>query len=482
VDPAGDRTLRLRSTLSLTVLAVLMGVGRAAGQRVQGSVIDQATGVPIVGATVVLLTSDHETQGSVVTDERGRFALRAPDEGTYLLLAQVTGYASVVSEEMELRPEITTQYRLAVAALALTPVEDEPVAMKLETLARALALACENRTDLSTQGILVGVVRDSASVLPLPDVTARLEWTEGGRIASRAVITGEDGQFVFCDVPAGTDRHIRAELGDIASDSDPIEINAGMIKRKDVFLALSDSEHPGDLIGRITDYETGEPVSGARVSIRGTDFTTLTDGSGGYAFANVPWGVYFLVVDHLAYAHQERAIRIMGDRAHEVNLGLVTEAIQLDPIDVKIRSRDWFGGMRGFRARRLRGFGYFVDRQAIERRGAIRVIDILREIPGVNVEMARADSAAIGRTTTQTLFFRNCWRYTPDGRKFATPPVFYLNGVKQMSINLASGDLDTVLPSEIEAIEVYRGPAEVPADFSGSDAGCGVIAIWTKRG
>jgi hypothetical protein len=34
----------------------------------------------------------------------------------------------------------------------------------------------------------------------------------------------------------------------------------------------------------------------------------------------------------------------------------------------------------------------------------------------------------------------------------------------------------------IQGVEIYRGAAEVPGEFSGTDASCGVIVIWTKRG
>ena len=37
-------------------------------------------------------------------------------------------------------------------------------------------------------------------------------------------------------------------------------------------------------------------------------------------------------------------------------------------------------------------------------------------------------------------------------------------------------------PDNIEAIEVYRGPAEVPPQFGGAQSACGVIVLWTRTG
>jgi hypothetical protein len=44
------------------------------------------------------------------------------------------------------------------------------------------------------------------------------------------------------------------------------------------------------------------------------------------------------------------------------------------------------------------------------------------------------------------------------------------------------GDIDRVVPLEwVEAIEVYRRPAEMPAEFL-NDGACGAVGIWTRRG
>lgn len=50
----------------------------------------------------------------------------------------------------------------------------------------------------------------------------------------------------------------------------------------------------GVLRGRVSDERTRAPISGARVSIQGTRFTTLTDSMGEYRFYNVPPGEYDL--------------------------------------------------------------------------------------------------------------------------------------------------------------------------------------------
>jgi outer membrane receptor for ferrienterochelin and colicin len=39
-------------------------------------------------------------------------------------------------------------------------------------------------------------------------------------------------------------------------------------------------------------------------------------------------------------------------------------------------------------------------------------------------------------------------------------------------------DINFVQPSDIGAMEVYRGPAGAPPQY---DSACGVIVIWTKR-
>ena len=46
----------------------------------------------------------------------------------------------------------------------------------------------------------------------------------------------------------------------------------------------------------------------------------------------------------------------------------------------------------------------------------------------------------------------------------------------------ADMDVDFALPGmmEIEAIEVYKGPASVPVTLNATGSACGVVSIWTR--
>lgn len=48
------------------------------------------------------------------------------------------------------------------------------------------------------------------------------------------------------------------------------------------------------------------------------------------------------------------------------------------------------------------------------------------------------------------------------------------------SRTFGSFDLESVLAVDIEAIEMYTGPATVPTDYA-TGSGCGAILIWTRK-
>jgi hypothetical protein len=65
-------------------------------------------------------------------------------------------------------------------------------------------------------------------------------------------------------------------------------------------------------------------------------------------------------------------------------------------------------------------------------------------------------------------------------RRGCLPRVF-LDGIP---VHVADTEMldDLASPEVVEAIEFYRFAPEVPPQFQGADAACGVLVVWTRMG
>jgi hypothetical protein len=55
----------------------------------------------------------------------------------------------------------------------------------------------------------------------------------------------------------------------------------------------------------------------------------------------------------------------------------------------------------------------------------------------------------------------------------------YLDGARYM---VGPSGIDAIDSETVAAIEVYSSAAQVPVEFGGLNARCGVVAIWTRDG
>jgi TonB family protein len=117
--------------------------------------------------------------------------------------------------------------------------------------------------------------------------------------------------------------------------------------------------------------------------------------------------------------------------------------------------------LRGFKERSTKGVGYFITRERLEKLNSFRMVDVIRDVPGVRLRTLR------GGGTSLTLRGAQC------------PPLVFVDG------NPASAgvvDLEMFDLGMVEGIEVYSGLASIPPEFvtaRGIDR-CGVVAIWSK--
>jgi outer membrane cobalamin receptor len=128
--------------------------------------------------------------------------------------------------------------------------------------------------------------------------------------------------------------------------------------------------------------------------------------------------------------------------------------------------------------RGARGLGTLIDREEIERSNAMEVKSLLQRIPGVLVDDRGItfQRCQTGLDGLSAIGGRGAMRSVPPAKVQV-----YIDGVRMTGPNSAD-DAEHVLrivpPTAIQVIEVYRGVAEIPAEFL--DDACAVIAIWTK--
>ncbi|RMF66444.1 MAG: PEGA domain-containing protein, partial [Calditrichaeota bacterium] len=64
----------------------------------------------------------------------------------------------------------------------------------------------------------------------------------------------------------------------------------------------------GAIKGKVTDQETGKPLAGANVFLKGTRYGSSTDVDGNYTIQKLPAGSYTLVVSYVGYARYEKEV------------------------------------------------------------------------------------------------------------------------------------------------------------------------------
>lgn len=127
-----------------------------------------------------------------------------------------------------------------------------------------------------------------------------------------------------------------------------------------------------------------------------------------------------------------------------------------------------------FYARRARGPGIFITREQIDSAFKATTPELLQMIPGVfirqellqwRIQFPRCGGARSPRRITRGGF---------------APTELVAVFVDGQYMQESTDELSEINPAQIEAIEVYKGPSELPADARGR--GCGAIYLWLRNG
>jgi len=202
--------------------------------------------------------------------------------------------------------------------------------------------------------------------------------------------------------------------------------------------------------GKITSQTTNEPLSGATVSVKGTNVASSTDKDGNYSIS-VPKKGSVLLVTFTGMAAQEQVVNGPGTQ----NFSLVLVTGNLDEVVV---------------------IGYGQQKKSLLT-GAISSVkaDQISTVSNTRIEQAlqgRVAGVSIAPQSGQPGSGLSV-KIRGTASNSNTGPIYIIDGIK-------SGGIESLDPSEIASIEILKDGAS--AAIYGSEGSNGVIMISTKRG
>ncbi len=250
-----------------------------------------------------------------------------------------------------------------------------------------------------------------------------------------------------------------------------------------VLLALAAPAAAQTLRGRVVDARTGAPIPQAAVTAHreGGERARVRSGADGAFALRLPGGgTYRLRVERIGYREWESGdVSLGAGETLEMELRVTAAPVEVEEVRATARSEPRHVPSledRGFYARRDRGFGRFATRSHWKNRFNRGLLDLMAREPGMPRLTARATRVEFQRTGgTQR------GRTQATLRRSGCLPRVFLDGVL---IQIESADMldDLAAPEHVEAIEFYRGAAQIPPEFQGPEPVCGVLVVWTRMG
>ncbi len=212
--------------------------------------------------------------------------------------------------------------------------------------------------------------------------------------------------------------------------------------------------------GQIVEQGTGTPVFGAHITLLGTTKAATSDSAGRFAFGALTPGLYVIQVANIGFTKGIFQLEIGEGEAVNRVFELTPRTYGLEPLTVEARRRVQGRRYEEFNQRQARGIGTFITADQITRRNPANLMDMMRTVRGVRAECAGSDCIV-----------------KFQGQPTGCEPKYILDNLPSDS-HIAQ----SLSPSDVYGIEIYRGASEIPGEYSGMDAACGVIVIWTKSG
>jgi len=228
--------------------------------------------------------------------------------------------------------------------------------------------------------------------------------------------------------------------------------------------AAAASAQQATVKGRVVDRSSQAGISQVEIVFLGDNRTVRTDSTGRYLFVALPPGTAQLLIRAAAFPQTQILIELQPGEEVERTIVLDSTAAGRGPQAlpaVLVEEQPSLGRrFADFERRRKTGRGHYLTRDDIKRSGASSLHDAVRSLRGVTMECGGGAGCFV--------------------RMVRAPMQCKPDYVIDTRIDNNFGPTTPI--RDIEAIEVYTGPSDVPGEFAGRTAGCGVIVIWTGSG
>lgn len=300
--------------------------------------------------------------------------------------------------------------------------------------------------------VLTVRVVDATSGAPLGGAVVQLSGVQ------ERYVTGEEGTASF-PVARGSYILSARRFGYEALEGDFRVMRPGSFTLRMTARIDQDSSAPGRLRGRVVEAGSGRAVLGASVSVSGRG-PYLTDDAGRFDVPGLTAGLKEVEIEALGYARRAVSVTVQAGRTTVLEASVAVDALELQPIEVQVRSP--FLESRGV-YRRIEGGRSvgIVTRAELEERDSYRLSDSMTNVPGLRVERQNKRSILRGR-----------------GR---CPLRVFVDGVPVSPEMDGYVDIDLFPPEWIEVAEVYVGISAVPVEYADGDEDCGVVLLWTRQ-
>ena len=216
--------------------------------------------------------------------------------------------------------------------------------------------------------------------------------------------------------------------------------------------------------------EGGAPVAGANVELLGMARAVNADSNGVVRFRNLPAGPVIVQIRKFGFGVERITLNVGARDTISIEVDLQTEAVRLAEIRATARASSSLRNT-GFYDRQRTGLGSYATRAEWEGRGRLELSDVVRRMRGIRV---------VRTSDGRTLFQPSRPLSTVVGGCGTT--MVYVDGVPLM-VDPGADDMNQLVSlAEVEAVEAYAGPSEIPAQYNATGSACAVILIWRRGG